>query len=227
MPHGRYLGFAKCPSCGRRLDLSEANEFGGLECSCGKPLVIAQRFGTAMAILCLVGSWVLPFLLGLRGRYFAYLIFAWVPAFVVLFALVSILVAPQLGLRLKIARPEPNPIGRRVLILISCWISCWFVSFGEIYILLGGASVLLGASTAERAENMEMLSTPLAWANNDFTIRPDTNILKAFGIAGFNSFFYGVLLFAAYSIVRVFQDRSLPVTLGLSGPPPGDGHDVD
>ena len=217
MPHRRYFGFAKCPACGQRLDLSDANEFGALECACGKPLVITQRFGTALTLLCLTGSWVLPFVVGLRGRYFAYLILAWIPAFLILFVLVSILVAPQLGLRLKIAHPEANTVGRRIVILVACWMACWFVSFAEIYILLGWAAVLLGTSVAERAENMEMLSTPLAWANKDFVITPDTGLFKAFGIAGFNSFFYAVLLFAAHSIVRRFQNRSRPITLGLSG----------
>ncbi len=222
MGHGRYYGFANCPACRRRLDLSDAGLDGVLKClDCGKQLVIAQRYLATTALICFAAAWTLPYLLGLRGEAFAYLMFAWIPLFVLFFVVVSIVVSRRFGPILKIARPESNTTWQLVLMFIGCWLACWITAFVEVYIFLGGLTAILGTER-DLTENLAILSAPLCWANQDFVIGPGTNLFKAFGIVGFNSFFYAVPLFAAYRIVRAAHRRSRPLTLGLSSPPKED-----
>jgi len=162
-----------------------------------------------------------------RGSYLPYLVFAWIPVFIVL-CVVALNIA---GLAFSPVLKQHTGRGRAtvsrdILAFVAFWAACGLVGIVEMYDAFGWLMVLLGASQREIKEHFEMLSMPLDWANPTFIIRPDTNIVKVCGIIAFNSFFYAAALFATFKVVRIFLRRGNVTQLRISAKMPEDDDEI-
>jgi hypothetical protein len=80
----------------------------------------------------------------------------------------------------------------------------------------GWLHIALGASKDELNENWDFFSIPLAWINSVFLIRSDKWLSDVIGIIMGNSFFYAILTFALYKVVRTRLNRNRAILLNIT-----------
>jgi hypothetical protein len=103
------------------------------------------------------------------------------------------------------------------------YLAAVLTSVGYTWSLLGWLYVFLGASKGEMRDHLDLISLPLGWLNSSFLVRPDKSFLDLLGVIAANSFFFAILFFLPYSVVRWFMQRSDIAKMNLSLGPEDHG----
>jgi len=191
-----------CPQCGRLL-VERGGHGPGRRVRCATPVGLASSYVwhvTAVSFVLVVFIALLTYNHQRRGAWLLFLL----------------LLIPILRLALRAFTPPWFTYakqGHKPAFLV-CYLTMLLIEYFYLFVGLGWIQILLGASPAEKLENLEMLSILLAWFLPQFLITPRADFVDVLGVVATNALFYSVPLLICWKTVRVFLNRSRVTQIG-------------